>query len=58
MNVLANGLSDADRDEEALSVEEAQLSSMQRLGVPLNHLLVAQGNLASTYRDTAPPGSA
>ena len=50
LSVLGNGLSDADRDEEALSVREAELSSLQRLGARAENMLIAQGNLANTYK--------
>jgi len=50
LSVLGNGLSDADRDEEALSVREAELSSLQRLGAREENMLIAQGNLANTYK--------
>ena len=32
-----------------LTVEEAQLSMMRRLGAPETNILIAQGNLATTY---------
>jgi tetratricopeptide (TPR) repeat protein len=50
LSVLGNGLSDADHDEEALSVREAELSSLQRLGAREENMLIAQGNLANTYK--------
>jgi len=50
LSVLGNGLSDAARDEEALSVREAELSSLQRIGAREENMLIAQGNLASTYQ--------
>ena len=50
MGQLGNGLSAAERDEEALSVTEADLSSMRRIGAPEEHVLCVQGNLAGTYR--------
>ena len=50
MNLLGNGLSLANRDEEALSVQEAELAMKQRLGVSENSILVAQSNIATTYR--------
>ena len=49
MNQLGNGLSEAKQYEDALSVEEANLSTRRRLGAPEDDMLVAQGNLASTY---------
>ena len=50
MTELGNGLFEAGRYEEALSVREADLSLVRRLGLPEQHLLIAQGNLAITYR--------
>ena len=50
MGVLGNGLHDAGRFEDALSVQEAELSVLQRLGVPEAFRLTTQGNLASTYQ--------
>ena len=49
MNQLGNGLSDVGQHEDALSVQEANLSMRRRLGVSAHSILVAQGNLASTY---------
>ena len=50
MGLLGNGLSEAGRYEEALSVEEAELSILRRLGAGEEYILAAQNNLASTYR--------
>jgi len=50
MSVLGNGLSDAKHDEEALSVQEAELSMLRRLGGSERSILVTQGNLACTYQ--------
>jgi len=50
MNQLGNGLSAADHHEDSLSVEEANLAMMRRLGASEISMLVVQGNLASTYR--------
>ena len=50
LSVLGNGLSDAARDEEALSVREAELSTLRRVGAREENMLIAQGNLASTYQ--------
>jgi hypothetical protein len=47
MNVLGNGLS---KDEEALTVKEAELSMLRRVGAPVEHILGSQSNLAMTYR--------
>ena len=49
MGMLGTGLSAVRNHEDALSVEEAELSMMRRLGAPEGDLLVAQGNLAGTY---------
>ena len=49
MNQLGNGLYDADHDEAALSVQEAELSMLQRLGASEDELLRVQNNLANTY---------
>jgi len=48
MGQLANGLSSANH-EETLSVREAELSMMRRLGAPEAHILATQSNLANTY---------
>ena len=50
MRQLGNGLTNATRHEDALSVREAELSMDRRLGVPEHDVLMTQGNLASTYR--------
>ena len=49
INVLGNGLTEADHDEEALSVREAELSILRRIGAPEANILGAQNNLAITY---------
>ena len=48
INLLGNGLSSASHHEEALSVGEAQLSMMRRLG-NAEGILIAQTNLSNTY---------
>ena len=50
MNVLANGLYYADHMEDSLSVKEAELSMLRRLGASEDLLLAVQGNLAFTYQ--------
>ena len=50
MTWLGNGLSDANHDEDALSVREATLSTLRRFDYPESDILVVQGNLATTYR--------
>ena len=47
---LGNGLHNAGHHEDALSVEEAHLSMLRRLGAPEDDILTAQGNLAGTYQ--------
>ena len=49
INMLGNGLSTSSLHEDALSVREAELSMLQRLGAPEQNILVALGNLATTY---------
>ena len=49
MNLLGNGLSAARHDEEALSLKEAELALMRRLGDSESNILVMQGNLANSY---------
>ena len=46
---LSNGLGAAGHHEDALSVQEAQLSIERRLGAPEAALLTTQENLAGTY---------
>ena len=50
MRLLGNGLSNAGHNEEALSVREAELSTLRRVGGTAAHMLVVQGNLATTYK--------
>jgi len=50
MNVLGLGLSDANQHADALTVGEAALAMMQRLGASESDIIVAQSNLSSTYR--------
>ncbi len=49
ISVLGNGLHDAGHNEDALSVREAELSTLLRLGAAEEHILVRQTNLATTY---------
>ena len=51
MRVLGSGLSDASQHEAALSVMEADLSMLRRVGAPAENILATQGNLAVTYQD-------
>jgi len=50
MSVLGNGLSDAGRNEDALSVKEAELAMKGRIGASANSILVAQSNLSNSYQ--------
>jgi tetratricopeptide (TPR) repeat protein len=50
MSMLGNGLHAAHHYEDALTVREAELSMLRRLGDPLRNILAAQTNLALTYR--------
>jgi len=50
MTELGIGLSEAEHHEDALTVQEAHLSTMRRLGVSQDNILAAQSNLANTYR--------
>ena len=49
MNVLGNGLHEAERHADALTVREAELSMRLRLGDSAINILSVQTNLASTY---------
>ena len=49
MSALENGLCDAQQYEAALSVQEAELAMMRRLGAAEHNILVVQANLAITY---------
>jgi hypothetical protein len=49
MSELGNGLSDARHHADALSVYEAELSTLQRLGHSADGLLILQSNLAITH---------
>ena len=50
MSALGNGLLAAGHDEDALSVQEAELSLRRRVGDSERSILEVQGNLAVTYR--------
>jgi tetratricopeptide (TPR) repeat protein len=50
MMQLGNGLYDAKRDEEALSVRETELVMMRRLSDSEENVLVVQNNLANSYK--------
>ena len=49
MRQLGNGLTEADHDEDALPVKEAELSIARRLGCSEEDVLAVQSNLATTY---------
>ena len=49
MTQLANGLTLAKHHEDALSVQEAELSLKRRHGAPEEAILITQNNLAMTY---------
>ena len=49
MKQLGNGLSAAEHHEDALSVNEAELAMLRRLGDSESNILIMQGNLANTY---------
>ena len=49
ISVLGSALALADHLEDAVSVKEAELSKMRRLGVSEHNILITQSNLASTY---------
>ena len=49
MTQLGNGLSKADHYEEALSVREAELSMLRRLGSSEANILLVMSNIATTY---------
>ena len=48
MHILGNGLSNERHLADALSVQEAKLSMMRRLGASKHNILITQGNLAGT----------
>ena len=49
MNLLGNGLHDAEHYGDAMAVQEAELAMARRLGTTEEYILNAQGNLAATY---------
>ena len=50
MTALGNGLSSVEKYEDALSVQEAELSMVRRIGGSALSILDLQTNLADTYR--------
>ena len=53
MTELANGLGMAGRHEEELSVREAELSTLRRIGAPVQHMLIVEGKRPLPFR--SPP---
>jgi len=49
MAELGNGLHLAEHYEDALTVREAELATMRRVGAPEENVLIAQSNLACAY---------
>ena len=49
MTELGNGLSKVGHNEDALSVQEAELSRRRRLGASEDSIFIAQNNLTITY---------
>ena len=49
MNQFGAGLSAARQFANALSIQEAQLSMLRRIGAPKDNILTVQSNLANTY---------
>jgi len=49
MSMLGNGLGMTQQHQDALSVQEAELSILRRLGKPSAYVIGVQGNLANTY---------
>ena len=49
MSVLGNGLTAATHYKDALSVKEAELSVLRRLGASESEMLIVQSNLAMVY---------
>ena len=50
MMMLGSGLYGAKHYEDALSVQEAELSTLQRVGASEERILIVQSNLATTYQ--------
>ena len=50
MNILGNGLYDARYYVDSLSVKEAELSTMKRVGISGEHILAVQSNLSNAYQ--------
>ena len=50
MTHLGNGLCEAGHHEDALLVRQAEMAALQRLGAPVESIVVTMSNLASTYQ--------
>ena len=49
MRQLGNGLSETEHHQDALTVREADLAMLRRVGASAQDMLAAQGNIAGTY---------
>ena len=58
MSALGSGLQDANHHEDSLAVWEAQLPMLRRIGAPVEHILVAQGNLGNAHQMLGRPEDA
>ena len=58
MSVLASGLHAARHGDDALSVYEAELSMLRRIGASARSILVARGNIVDTYTALGRPEEA
>ena len=50
MSLLGSGLSAAKHHEDALAIQEVELSMLRRIGAPESAILGTQGNLATAYQ--------
>jgi len=50
MSMLGSGLSAAKHHEDALAIQEVELSTLRRIGAPESAILGTQGNLATAYQ--------
>jgi hypothetical protein len=51
MRQLGNGLSEAEHHQDALTVREADLAMLRRVGASARDMLAAQSNIANTYQN-------
>jgi len=51
MRQLGNGLSEAEHHQDALTVREADLAKLRRVGASALDMLAAQGNIANKYQN-------